>query len=294
MKGNRHFPQCGFSAQVVGILKELGADVRDGQRALRSRRSATASRSTRAGRPSRSSTSTASSSAAATSSRRCTPSGELQKMLGRRRRTPVAPPKITLDDRRREGDQGRRRGQRRASCASRSARSFQYELYFGPKKPGDLEVAVERRHDPLRRGEREARRRHRRSTWVETADGGAFKIDNPNEPARVKPLTADRAEGVARRRASRSSCSTCAREDERAIAKIDAARAARRRRARSTSLALDKTTPIVFQCHHGMRSRSAAERFLARRLHERLQPRRRHRRVVAEASTRRSRATDAP
>ena len=25
MKGNKHFPQCGFSAQVVGILKELGA-----------------------------------------------------------------------------------------------------------------------------------------------------------------------------------------------------------------------------------------------------------------------------
>ena len=24
MKGNKHFPQCGFSAQVVGILKELG------------------------------------------------------------------------------------------------------------------------------------------------------------------------------------------------------------------------------------------------------------------------------
>ena len=25
MKGNKHFPQCGFSAQVIGILKELGA-----------------------------------------------------------------------------------------------------------------------------------------------------------------------------------------------------------------------------------------------------------------------------
>ena len=25
MKGNKHFPQCGFSAQVVGILKEIGA-----------------------------------------------------------------------------------------------------------------------------------------------------------------------------------------------------------------------------------------------------------------------------
>ncbi len=26
MKGNKMFPQCGFSAQVVGLLKETGAD----------------------------------------------------------------------------------------------------------------------------------------------------------------------------------------------------------------------------------------------------------------------------
>ncbi len=26
MKGSRQFPMCGFSAKVVGILKELGAD----------------------------------------------------------------------------------------------------------------------------------------------------------------------------------------------------------------------------------------------------------------------------
>ncbi len=25
MKGNRHFPQCGFSASIVGVLKEVGA-----------------------------------------------------------------------------------------------------------------------------------------------------------------------------------------------------------------------------------------------------------------------------
>src|ERR1700744_2120032 len=26
MKGNKHFPQCGFSAQVVQILKDVGAE----------------------------------------------------------------------------------------------------------------------------------------------------------------------------------------------------------------------------------------------------------------------------
>jgi monothiol glutaredoxin len=29
MKGTKHFPQCGFSAKVVGILKEQGVDYRD-------------------------------------------------------------------------------------------------------------------------------------------------------------------------------------------------------------------------------------------------------------------------
>jgi monothiol glutaredoxin len=29
MKGTKHFPQCGFSAKVVGILKEHGVEFRD-------------------------------------------------------------------------------------------------------------------------------------------------------------------------------------------------------------------------------------------------------------------------
>jgi monothiol glutaredoxin len=29
MKGNRNFPQCGFSAKVIGLLKENGAEFRD-------------------------------------------------------------------------------------------------------------------------------------------------------------------------------------------------------------------------------------------------------------------------
>ena len=29
MKGNKNFPQCGFSAQVLGMLKQNGAEFRD-------------------------------------------------------------------------------------------------------------------------------------------------------------------------------------------------------------------------------------------------------------------------
>ena len=41
MKGNRRFPQCGFSATVVGILDKLGAEVRNGEHPRGSRRFAT-------------------------------------------------------------------------------------------------------------------------------------------------------------------------------------------------------------------------------------------------------------
>jgi len=50
-------------------------------------------------------------------------------------------------------------------------------------------------------------------------------------------------------------------EDERALAKIENARMLDGDGEKHL-LALDKKTPIVFQCHHGMRSKSAAERFL--------------------------------
>jgi len=29
MKGNKNFPQCGFSAQVIGLLKQNGAEFKD-------------------------------------------------------------------------------------------------------------------------------------------------------------------------------------------------------------------------------------------------------------------------
>jgi monothiol glutaredoxin len=50
-------------------------------------------------------------------------------------------------------------------------------------------------------------------------------------------------------------------EDERALAKIETARMLDDAGEKHL-LSLDKKTPIVFQCHHGMRSKSAAERFL--------------------------------
>jgi monothiol glutaredoxin len=50
-------------------------------------------------------------------------------------------------------------------------------------------------------------------------------------------------------------------EDEHAIARIDGARLLDRA-AYEYLLTLDRTTPVVFHCHHGVRSQSAAEHCL--------------------------------
>ena len=49
--------------------------------------------------------------------------------------------------------------------------------------------------------------------------------------------------------------------EERAIATIEGARLLDNR-CHDDLLAMDRATPIVFQCHHGIRSQSAAEYFL--------------------------------
>ena len=256
MKGNKHFPQCGFSAQVIGILKETGVPfetvnvlsdpaVRDGIKEY--------------------------------SSWPTIPQlyvdgeflggcdivkemyavGDLQKKLGVAE-APVVAPKISLDERAakaiKDADEGNGEHLRLEIGAE-----FQYELYFGPKQAGDVEVvtsgltvlfdkASAKRADGIR------------IQWVDTPDGGAFKIENPNEPARVKSLTvvelkAWMTEG------KKFELFDVRGEDERALAKIESARMLDDDGEKHL-LALDKNTPIVFQCHHGMRSKSAAERFL--------------------------------
>lgn len=67
MKGTPQFPQCGFSATAIQILKHLGVQNLHTRTCSKTPKSAKASRITPTGRPSRSSTSAANSSAAATS-----------------------------------------------------------------------------------------------------------------------------------------------------------------------------------------------------------------------------------
>jgi monothiol glutaredoxin len=256
MKGNKHFPQCGFSAQVIGILKETGAafetvnvlsdpTVRDGIKEY--------------------------------SNWPTIPQlyvdgefiggcdivkemyavGDLQAKLGVAV-AKVALPTISLDEGAkkaiREADEGNGE-QLRLEIGPQ----FQYELYFAPKEASDIEVTASGVKILL-----DAASAKRADgvciQWVATADGGAFRIENPNEPPRVKSLTVTELKAWFDS-GKNFKLFDVRGEDERDIAKIEAARMLDSDGEREL-LSLDKKTAIVFQCHHGSRSRSAAERFL--------------------------------
>src|SRR3954464_6137984 len=137
MKGNKHFPQCGFSAQVIGILKETGVPfetvnvlsdpaVRDGIKEYSSW--PTIPQLYVDGE----------FLGGCDIVKEMYAAGELQKKLGVVEKA-VEPPKITLDERAakaiKEADEGNGEHLRLEIDAK-----FQYELYFGTKQSGDIEV----------------------------------------------------------------------------------------------------------------------------------------------------------
>lgn len=256
MKGNKHFPQCGFSAQVVGILKELGVGFETVN--------VLADPAVRDGIKEYSSWPTIPQLyvegeflGGCDIVKEMYASGDLQKKLGVQEEA-VAPPKVTLDEGAVKAIKAADEGNGEHLRLEISPQ-FQYELYFGPKQAGDIEVVASgvtvlfdkqsaKRADGLV------------IQWVDTADGGAFKIENPNEPARVKQLSVTELKKWMDEGKTFELFDVRG-EDERKLAKID--RAVMLDGEGEKRLAsLDKKTPIVFQCHHGMRSRNAAERVL--------------------------------
>jgi monothiol glutaredoxin len=259
MKGSKSFPQCGFSSQVVTILKELGtpfetanvlADpaLRDGIKVFSDW--PTIPQLYVGGE----------FIGGCDIVRELHQTGELAKLLGIEV-APVAPPTITMSE--------------RAASAFREAEepgttdvlrlevdpAYRVDLFFGPPAKGDLEVlanGVKLALDPA-----SAKRANGMSIdYVDGPDGAGFKIENPNAPkapAPVKKLSATAVRDLLR--GSEKVYLFDVRTDaERAIAKIDAAfhlDAA----GKSQLESLPKDALIVFHCHHGVRSLAAAEHY---------------------------------
>ncbi|HEY6555782.1 MAG TPA: Grx4 family monothiol glutaredoxin [Polyangiaceae bacterium] len=257
MKGTRDLPQCGFSAQVVQVLDSLGADyttvnvlndpeVRDGIKAY-SRWPTIPQLYVRG-----------EFVGGCDIVRELYANGELEQKLGVASK-PVAVPRVRISE---QASQAFREAIENEDEYVRLEVSGQYEhgLSIGPKQPGDIEVSGGSLTILVGRSSA-ARAEGVSIDYIDTPSGPAFKIENPNEPPHVRSLSAmelkakldagDKLELIDVRT-----------PEEREIASIEGARLLDDSLLQELSRA-DKDTTLVFHCHHGSRSQSAAEQFVA-------------------------------
>jgi monothiol glutaredoxin len=96
--------------------------------------------------------------------------------------------------------------------------------------------------------------------FVTTPEGTAFKIENPNEPPKVKQM-APRTLADRLKSGEALNVYDVRTPAEREQASIDGT-VLLDRAAQDAIMKLPKETPLVFHCHHGGRSQQAAEHFL--------------------------------
>jgi monothiol glutaredoxin len=256
MKGNRRFPQCGFSATVIGILDKLGAkyetvniledqSVRDGMKEYSSWPTFPQLyvRGEFVG--------------GCDIVKDMYGSGDLQKKLGVEE-APVKVPRITVSAPAAEAFKGAISEAEGEVLRLEIDPEFNCDLHVAPKADGDIEVRSAGIALYVGRGSA-SRADGIAIDFVKGAGGMAFKIDNPNEPPRVKPIQAKALKAMLD--AGSIALFDVRPEDERKMASIAQAKAldAEGQRLLST---LDRSKAVALHCHHGTRSRSAGEQLL--------------------------------
>jgi monothiol glutaredoxin len=259
MKGNRHFPACGFSATVVGILNEhvsvyetvdvlQDPAVREGMKELSSW--PTFPQLYVNGK----------FVGGCDIVKEMHASGELSALLGGEPRAEAKAPRVTIT----------------AAAAKAFAEAtveaapgevlrleidagFQHDLHFAAEAPGDVQVPSS--GGVVLRVARASAARADGITidFVETPRGPAFKIDNPNEPPRVKPIAAPALKAMLD--AGQIVLFDVRPDAERARASIAQARKLDAA-GQEELFASKKDAAIALHCHHGVRSRAAAEQLL--------------------------------
>jgi monothiol glutaredoxin len=258
MKGSRSFPQCGFSASVVNILNTLvpkyttvnilsDPDIRGGMKEYSDW--PTFPQLFIQGE----------FVGGADIVRQMHESGELEKKLGGLV-APARPPALTVTPKAASEFKGAlAEGTPGDVIHLTITPSWEHQLDIGPKEPSHVTVESNGVTVQLDRASA-AKADGTVIDFVEAADGQGFKIDNPNRPAQVKQIGPKELKALLD--AGTVKAFYDVRPDkERAIAKIAGSKLLDDA-AMAEVEALPKSTPLAFHCHHGGRSRAAAEHFL--------------------------------
>jgi len=182
--------------------------------------------------------------------------GELQKLLGVKVTEPKTPA-ITMSETAIKAFEAAAVEAGGDSLRLEIDPEFHHEIFFGPRASGDIEVRVGGL--TLLIGRSSAGRADDVSIDFTDGPSGGFTIKNPNEPAKVKQLSAPELKSMLDRQ--EISLFDVRPEDERAVASIAVARPLDAA-GQAYLLGLDRGTPIAFHCHHGIRSQEAAQQLL--------------------------------
>jgi monothiol glutaredoxin len=258
MKGTPSFPQCGFSAAIVQILNSLLPQYKTVN--------VLSDPSIRQGVKDFSSWPTVPQLyiggefvGGSDIVRELYATGELQKKLGVEV-AQVEPPDVTVSP---AAAQALREALAEAGPDEHVhvavSPAFEHELSLGPRQPGELQVTsngLTLLIDPM-----SAQRAAGLSIdFVAGPNGAGFRIDNPNAPAAVRGLN-PRDLKVKLDAGEVRELLDARTPEERARASIDGSRLLDQA-AMSHIEGLDRSTPVAVYCHHGGRSRAAAERLL--------------------------------
>jgi monothiol glutaredoxin len=255
MKGNKSFPQCGFSGSTVAMLNECGVDfetvdvlkdpeIRQGIKEF-------------SDWPTIPQLFIAKEFVGGSDIvRSMFDSGELQSLLGIEEQE-VAVPIIRMSQSCKElflGVEQKEEGVLRFQVSP----NFEYQIGFGDA--ADADIVVDTDGIPIHLDRASAKRANGVSfDFIEGEEGGVV-IDNPNEPAQVQQMSV--AELKAAMDADKELELFDVRTDEeREIAIILGAKHLTPELVPEVE-GLDKSTLLVFHCHHGGRSQSAAEHFV--------------------------------
>jgi len=258
MKGSRSFPQCGFSASVVNILNTLipkyttvnvltDPDIRGGLKEYSDW--PTFPQLFVKGE----------FVGGADIIKQMHETGELEKKLGPLV-APAKSPELTVTVRAaKELGEALKEGSPGDVIHLTITPQWEHQLDLGPKEAGHVSIDSNGVTVQLDRASA-ARAAGVSIDFIESPDGGGFKIDNPNRPAQVKQVNAKELKALLDEGKVKHLYDVRP-DKERALAKI--ASATQLDDATMAKVeALPKDTPIAFHCHHGGRSKAAAEHFL--------------------------------